>query len=64
MLRAALLFSSAFIALALLATPLLDRGARNAVASRGGLDMISTGSVKSSDGFVVIRRAGERAVTD
>lgn len=62
MLRAALLFSSAFIALALLATPLLDRGTRNTVAARTlppGLDLTTTGSVRRDEGFVVIRRAQE-----
>jgi len=47
-LRVTLLFGSAAVALALLATPLLDRGSRQQFA-RGafpaGLDMTSTGSI-------------------
>lgn len=47
-LRITLLFGSAAIALALLATPLLDRGSRQQFARDtypAGLDMTSTGSI-------------------
>ena len=48
MLRITLLFGSAAVALALLATPLLERGTRQQFASDTlppGLDMTSTGSI-------------------
>lgn len=57
-LRLALLFGSAAIALALIATPLLDRESRQAFARDTGpfgLDMTSTGSIGSSSSYTVRR---------
>lgn len=51
-LRITLLFGSAAIALALLATPLLEKGASQQFASGGypaGIDMTSTGSIGRSE---------------
>jgi hypothetical protein len=56
-LRITLLFGSAAVALALLATPLLDRSAQQQFA-RGypsGLDMTSTGSIGHSTTYTVRR---------
>ncbi|TIV91385.1 MAG: hypothetical protein E5V85_31030, partial [Mesorhizobium sp.] len=57
-LRIALLFGSAAVALALIATPFLDnqtrpQGARNGLI--GGLDMASTGSIGHRDTYTLRR---------
>ena len=57
-LRITLLFGSAAVALALLATPLLDRGAQERFASNtypSDLDMTSTGSIGRSTTYTVRR---------
>ena len=57
-LRITLLFGSAAVALALLATPLLDRGAQERFASNtypSDLDMTSTGSIGRSTIYTVRR---------
>lgn len=58
--RVALLFGSAAVAVALLATPILDRNTRVRVSDLGhasGLDMMSTGSTGRSASSYVIRRS-------
>lgn len=57
-LRLALLFGSAAIALVLIATPLLDRESRQIYARDNGvfgLDMTSTGSISRSSSYTVRR---------
>jgi hypothetical protein len=76
-LRLTLLFGSAAVAMALLATPLLDRGSRQQFAGGSfpaGLDMTSTGSIgkrvytlrrsvlqPSPDSVCIISAAGRRS---
>ena len=55
LLRITLLFGSAAAALALIATPLLDRQPR--LQSPAGLDMTSTGSIGRSDSTYTLRRS-------
>ncbi|HEV7254169.1 MAG TPA: hypothetical protein VGN97_13880 [Mesorhizobium sp.] len=58
--RVALLFGSAAVALALIATPMLDRNARVRVSDAGlasGLDMMSTGATRRPASNYVIRRS-------
>jgi len=58
--RVALLFGSAAVALALIATPMLDRNARVRVSDGGfarGLDMMSTGSTPRPASIYVVRRS-------
>lgn len=58
--RVALLFGSAAVALALIATPMLDRGTRPQVMASslaGQLDMTATGSVSRSGDRYVLRRS-------
>lgn len=65
LLRITLLFGSAAIAFALLATPLLDRETRSEFASNGfpaGLDMTSTGSIGRS--VYTVRRSVLQASPD
>lgn len=58
MLRVALLFGSAMVALALLLTPILDQNRHVAAdGSAAGLDLLSTGSVKTSGAQYTIRRS-------
>ena len=58
MLRIALLFGSAMVALALLLAPVLDQN-RYALSdgTAAGLDLISTGSVKTTGAQYTIRRS-------
>lgn len=54
-LRITLLFGSAVIALALLATPALDMRTRQQVGNAAGLDMMSTGSVRRGEVYTIRR---------
>lgn len=54
-LRFALLFGSAAVALALIVTPFVDRSTRSIVA--GGLDRMSTGSIGTAGGTYTVRRS-------
>lgn len=58
-LRLALLFGAAAIAFALVAAPLADRSTRSLLASGGGLDTMSTGSIggPAASGNYTIRRS-------
>jgi hypothetical protein len=65
LLRVTLLFGSAAVALALLATPLLERGTRQEFAVNtfpAGLDMTSTGSIGRS--VYTVRRSVLQASPD
>jgi hypothetical protein len=54
-LRITLLFGSAVIAFALLATPVLDMRTRHEAGSGLGLDLMSTGATKRSEVYTVRR---------
>lgn len=55
MLRITLLFGSAAVALALVATPFLDSQTQQQIARDGGLDMASTGSIGHRDTYTLRR---------
>ena len=55
LLRVTLLFGSAVIAFALLATPMLEMRMRHDGGGRIGLDMMSTGSTKRSEIYTIRR---------
>ncbi|MGH6763909.1 MAG: hypothetical protein ACRECW_20245 [Phyllobacterium sp.] len=52
-LRVALLFGSAAVALALIAAPLADRGAKAVIAGTGGVDTMTTGSINEPGRYTV-----------
>jgi len=56
-LRAALLFGSVAVALALLVAPMVDQGSRSYAlgGNAAGLDAMSTGSVRQGSGYTVRR---------
>ena len=56
MLRIALLFGSAAVALALILAPMADRYSKTQIVGAGGLDFIATGSV-GQPGAYTIRRS-------
>ncbi|HEY6630960.1 MAG TPA: hypothetical protein VIZ90_05885 [Rhizobiaceae bacterium] len=55
MLRIALLFGSAAVALALVLAPMADRYSKTLVAGAWGLDFISTGSVGPRNSYTIRR---------
>lgn len=56
-LRCALLFGSAAVALALIIAPLADRGARSVVAGAGNVDAMTTGSIGGESSRYTLRRS-------
>ena len=54
-LRIALLFGSAAVALALIATPFLDNETRSSARDTTGLDMTATGSISHRDTYTLRR---------
>jgi hypothetical protein len=55
MLRVALLFSSAAVALALILAPLADRYSKSQIVGLDGLDFSATGSIGNRAGYTVRR---------
>jgi hypothetical protein len=54
-LRITLLFGAAAVALALIATPLLDSRNRSAFARNAGVDLMSTGSIGGTTNYTIRR---------
>lgn len=58
LLRATLLFSAAFVALALVIVPMADRGTHDVAGAGGaGLDMMATGSIGGATQHYTVRRS-------
>jgi hypothetical protein len=55
MLRAALLFGSAAVALALILAPMADRYSKTGIVGKDGVDFMSTGSIGQRDSYTVRR---------